>query len=245
MLISKRFVALASISLLALTAQAQFHGSPGFFGGYADGLTSLPTGRNTLGPQLRMVYDDFSFFVPGSITGFEIIGRDNTGSPVGMYYEIRSGVSEGNGGTLLFSGFTPSAAAGDLPLSGSFGTPPPGTGNYRWYDAGPSTPIQLEPGTYWIGLAPHQGFGSFDVASTQGLLGEGLPVNNGNAFYYDSSDSAKNFVSQGANDFGLRVVTTAAVVPEPRTAGLLLLGAAAGLLVLRISRRRAASRTVS
>lgn len=236
-----RAVLLGIAFAASASCRAQLHASPGFFGGYADGITSLPTGRNSIGPALRMVYDDFTFLLPGTITGFEIIGRNYTGNPVGMYYEIRTGVSEGNGGTLLFSGLSFSAAAGYLPLDGSLGTPPPPTGapggDYMWYDSGPSAPINLNPGTYWIGLAPFQGFGSFDIASTQGLLSTGLPINNGNAFYYDSSNSSMNFVSQGSHDFGLRVATTASVIPEPRQTGALL-GAAAliGLVVMRRGR---------
>jgi hypothetical protein len=139
------FFAIAPLSL----AHAQF------FGGYADGVTSLPTGRNSpIGPALRMVYDDFTFDIAGDIISFEMIGLNNTGLPVAMYYEIRSGVSAGNGGTLLFSGTTPSAVQGALPLDGSFGTPPTGTGQYGWYDAGlpVGSPIHLDPGTYWVGL---------------------------------------------------------------------------------------------
>src|SRR5437762_14149172 len=97
-----------------------------FFGGYADGVTSLPTGKNTIGPALRMVYDDFTFDLPGNIIAFEMIGLNFTGSAVGMYSEIRTGVSEGNGGTLVYSGVNLSAVGGFLPLDGSFGTPPPG-----------------------------------------------------------------------------------------------------------------------
>jgi hypothetical protein len=229
----KQLVLIGAVFSAVISCQAQYHGSPGFFGGYADGVTSVPTGKNTFGPALRMAYDDFTFYLAGTITGFEIIGRDNTGSPVGMYYEIRTGVTEGNGGTLLYSGNTPSAAAGDLPLNGSLGTPPSGTGNYRWYDGGLTTPIQLPPGTYWIGLAPLQGFGSFEVASTQGLFAEGTPIDNGRAYYYDSSDPAKNFISQGGTDFGLRVVTTATVVPEPGTWALFGLGGVFGYFGLR------------
>lgn len=211
----KKFLLLGAVCAAAgCSVHAQLFGSPGFFGGFADGVTSRPTGMNTFGPALRIVYDDFTFTLPGDINGFEMIGRDNTGAPVRVYYEIRTGMSEGNGGTLLFSGTTPSAAAGDLPLGGEFGTPPPGTGNYRWYGGGPSSLIHLEPGTYWIGLAPLQQFGSFDAASTQGLQAVGLPINNGNAFYFDSSDPAANFVSLGDLDFRLRVATDAAVVPE-------------------------------
>src|SRR4051812_22811005 len=112
---------LASLTLLT-TAHAQF------FGGYGDGVTSLPTGRNApIGPVLRMVDDDFTFDLAGDIEAFGIIGRDNTGSPVATYYEIRTGVSEGNGGTLLFFGNTASAVHQPLPTDGSFGTPPPGS----------------------------------------------------------------------------------------------------------------------
>ncbi|HRI12179.1 MAG TPA: PEP-CTERM sorting domain-containing protein [Verrucomicrobiota bacterium] len=221
----KRIILSGLTAAGVFSCQAQFTGAPGFFGGYADGVGSVPTGNNTIGPALRIVYDDFTFDLSGKIVGFEMVGRDNTGAPVGMYYEIRTGMSEGNGGTLLFSGTTLSAVAGDLPLNGDYGTPPPGTGNYRWYDSGPSSPIQLDPGTYWIGLAPVQQFGSFDLATTVGLGSVGHPIDDGNAFYSDSSDPLKSFASLGSSDFSLRVVTESTViVPEPTTSALLGLG---------------------
>lgn len=226
---------LFSVFLISLvSSHAQFHGSPGFFGGYADGVTSVATGNNALGTTLRIAYDDFTFAIPGTIVGFEMVGRDNTIAPVGMYYEIRSGMDAGDGGTLLFSGTTLTASAGDLPIGGDFGTPPPGTGNYRWYDSGPSSPIALDPGTYWIGLAPVQQFGSFDLASTQGLQSVGGPINDGHAFYFDSSNAAVGYVSQGQTDFALRVVTEASVVPEPSSWGLLGVG---GMLMAYSGRR--------
>ncbi|MGH9801864.1 MAG: hypothetical protein ACRD82_15995, partial [Blastocatellia bacterium] len=89
-------------------------------------MTSVPTGKNVIGPALRMVYDDFTFDLAGNIVRFEMIGRINTGSPVAMHYEVRSGMSAGNGGSLLLSDTTPSAVVGPLPLDGSFGTPPSG-----------------------------------------------------------------------------------------------------------------------
>lgn len=211
---------IALLILSSLTSHAQF------LGGYADGLTSVPTGRNTFGPALRMVYDDFTFDLPGNIIQFQMIGRDNTGSPVAMYYEIRSGVSAGNGGTLVASGLTPTASSGPLPLDGSFGIPPAGSGSYGYYDAGPSIPIHVDPGTYWIGLAPLQGFGSWDVTSTQGLGAIGHPINNGNAFYYNSADPLANFASMGAHDFGLRIYTDVPTtfIPEPNSLSLIALG---------------------
>ena len=48
-----------------------------FFGGLADGVTSVATGRNSIGPALRMVYDDFTFDLAGDFTDFSILGLDN------------------------------------------------------------------------------------------------------------------------------------------------------------------------
>src|ERR1051325_5092266 len=91
-----------------VTARSQF------FGGYGDGLTSVPTGNNVIGPALRIVYDDFTFDLAGDIESFDIVGLNNTGSPVAMYYEIRTGMSPGNGGTLLLSGTTTGATISPL-----------------------------------------------------------------------------------------------------------------------------------
>lgn len=211
------------------TAHAQF------FGGYGDGLSSLATGKNVIGPALRIVYDDFTFDLAGDITSFDLVGLNNTGSPVAMYYEIRTGMSPGNGGTLLFSGTTSGATISPLPTDGSFGTPPSGSGQYVRYTGGfpGGSPLHLGAGTYWIGLAPLQSFGSLDVASTQGFLSIGHPINNGNAFYYDSSNAALNFVSMGDTDFALQIDTiNGTSVPEPGIMSLVTCSAI-GFLLLR------------
>src|SRR5438067_12521814 len=122
----KSFALLLSLAFLN-TAHAQF------FGGYADGGTSLATGDNSIGTPLRVIYDDFTFDIAGDIMGFDLVGLDNTGSPVAMYYEIRIGMSAGNPGTLLYSGTTVGATISPLPTDGSFGTPPPGSGAYARY----------------------------------------------------------------------------------------------------------------
>jgi hypothetical protein len=214
-------------------AQAQF------FGGYADGVTAVPTGNNAFGTFNRLVYDDFTFDLAGDIITFGMIGMNNTGSPGGMYYEIRSGVSVGNGGTLLFSGITGNGIFLPLPVDGSVGTPPMGaSGQYVRFIAGTGIPIHLDPGTYWIGLAPVEGFGSLDVTSTQGLGAVGHPINNGNAFYFETGNPAANFSSLGANDFGLEVNTAqnTNVIPEPGTWTLLMLGAAGLFYSRRVSK---------
>ena len=215
----KRTLICLSIFATLSTAHAQF------FGGYADGVTSFPT--FTRNGSTQIVYDDFTFDVAGDIDSFALIGMSNLdlGSTAAIYYEIRSGVSSGNGGVLLFSGFFPGVVFSALPTDGSFGTPPAGaTGTYGVLSAGvgAASAIHLAAGTYWIGLAPLASFGTFDVTSTQGLGGYGHPLNNGNGF-------DTNFASTGTNDWGLRIGTLASTVPEPSTVSLLGL---AGLAVL-------------
>ena len=228
----KKLLALLVVLSFQASAQAQF------FGGYADGVNIVPTGRNApIGPPLRMAYDDFTFGIAGDINGFGIVGRNNTGLPVAIYWEIRTGMSAGNPGTLISSGTSPSAVLSPLPENNpaSFGTPPAGPGQYALYQGGPLTNIHLDAGTYWIGLAPLEQFGSFDVTSTSGLGSIGYPINNGNAFYFDSSNPSLNYVSMGANDFSLKITTVAnTTVPEPGT--LTLVGLAA--MALTRSRNR-------
>jgi len=230
--------AMKRLLLASMVLSVVASGHAQFFGGYADGLSSVPTGKNTFGPALRMVYDDFTFDLPGNIIQFRMIGLNNTIAPVGMQWEIRTGVSAGNGGTLLVSGYALNGTFGPLPLDGSAGTPPPGTppagiGAYGYYDSGPSIPIHLDPGTYWIGLAPIQQAGTFDVTTTQGLGGIGHPLNNGNAFYFDSSDPQADFVSMGDQDFGLQIYTDVPTVVAPEPSVLALTGLAVLGLILR------------
>lgn len=194
-----------------------------FFGGYADGETSVPTHYNTIGGLVKkMVYDDFRFDLAGDIVGFEMIGNNFTGSPVGMYYEIRTDMNDGDGGTLLYSGYNLSAVMGFLPVGSAFGTPPAGpTGyGYGWYDSGPASTIHLDPGTYWIGMAAFEGFGSFNVTSTHGLNGVGHPLDDGDAWYYDSTAPDPQFVSMGDLDFGLRIFTAQNTITESDPEGM-------------------------
>lgn len=223
----KCLYSLATLTLLS-SAHAQF------FGGWADGVTSMPTSKTA--SLTRLAYDDFTFDLAGSINGFGIVGRNNTGSPVAIYWEIRTGMSAGNGGTLLFSGTSPGATISPLAENSIFGTPPSGPGQFALYEGAPLVPFSVPAGTYWLGLAPLEVFGSFDVTSTQGAGSIGHPINNGNAFYYDSSNPSANYISMGANDFGFKITTSAptSVVPEPGT--LALLGLAA-LSLLRLRRK--------
>jgi hypothetical protein len=82
-------------------------------------------------------------------------------TPAEAYYEIRAGVSEGNGGTLL--------AAGIMPVrSSATGRETKGFFEFLVRGSFPQ-PVTLDPGRYWITLAPiGYGSGRSFVSDTHG-----------------------------------------------------------------------------
>ena len=144
-------------------------------------------------------------------------------NPGQAYWEIRTGVSNGNGGTLLFSGtgtdiVTPTGRSG--------------FGFTEFQNLVTGLNINLGAGTYWmtvVPLAPGQGGRSFN-SNTFGLNSVGQ--DNQNDEFFNSSFFGANY--ENANDFGSFPLFSDGIigtngggqVPEP--ASLLLLGS--GLL---------------
>ena len=199
-----------------------------FYGGDADGANGLASERNTLIPD-AMVYDDFEVVVGWTVTGvFGNFLADFTAQQA--YYEIRSGVSVGNGGSLIASG-TINVTQADTGL-GYFGLD-------LYKIGGEIDPLSLAPGTYWFGMAPiDNGGGRAYIATTSGANGVGSPLNNGNSFFNSSYfganfDLASNQVGQGYDDFSYGLEGT--VVPEPGSMMALGMGA---LGILPFLRRR-------
>jgi hypothetical protein len=154
-----------------------------------DGLqTGLSCERNTNVADGR-TYDDFDVPLRATVRGAWGNFMINF-TPRQAYYEIRSGVSEGNGGTLhasgvmnvtalptgrVIKGFTEHLVRGQFPL-----------------------PVVLDAGRYWITVAPiGQGSGRSFVSDTDGNdRGPsedptppplGAPHNNWNSFFDSSS----------------------------------------------------------
>lgn len=236
-------IGLASVSL----AEAQF------FGGYANGGSGIRVQKGTSGfPPLQIVYDDFTFDVAGDITRLGMVGADYTSLAYGLYWEIRTGVSIeaggtpwpyglGNttGGTLLFSGTLSWPTITPLALDGSAGTPPRLSDYFHPYSLvqgvfPTGSPLHLEAGTYWIGMATVASSGWFNLATTSGQGAVGHPIDNGNAFYYDMFYGGA-FISMDTQDFGYRIDTIASTVPEPDILTLLTV-AVAGFFIQRRSR---------
>lgn len=223
-------VLIASLLVLTASAFAQVE----FYGGDGDGRNGLASEKNGTITGGAWTFDDFRHN-GGPITalwGNFLINYPSAGT---VNYEIRSGVSQGNGGTLH--------ASGKL-------TNPTYTATGRIYFAfterfikGGVSNINLPAGTYYLALQPEQtaagrAFVSTTSATDLGPTSDpnppptGAPLKNGNS-WFNSAHFAKNFsatsieLGAGTWDFSYGVE-----IPEPTSLGLLALG------VLALIRRR-------
>lgn len=209
-------------------------GTVGWYNGNFDSVNGLSNEINTSITHAR-VYEDF--IVPTG--GWTVVGlfSNNLMNFTGVtqaQWEIRSGVSAGNGGSLIGGG-TASATQTATGRSGF------GYTEYTVEVGGLS--IFLSPGTYWMNVAP-VGFGSglSYNSTTSGASAVGLPAgNNSNSFFYSTSSGfPSNFGSAatqvgGSGDFSNGVmIGSAEGVPEPGTIGLVL---SSGLLLAFLRRR--------
>jgi hypothetical protein len=164
------------------------------------------------------------------------------------YWEIRSGVSAGNGGTLVAGGITSPASQTATGRSG-FGL------NEYTIDVSGISGVTLTAGTYWLTVAPviPNGVGQAYVTTTSGAGAVGLPAGNDGTSYVYSPVGAggENFVSTndpsllgpGTWDFSMGVSGTVVAVPEPSTwvlSALLVAGVSTVKYVRRGVRRRSA-----
>lgn len=148
-------------------------------------------------------------------------------------WEIRSGVSAGNGGTLVASGSgVPSS------ITTSF------TSQYIGYSTqDPVARVELDvpdfvlaPGTYWLGFSiGDAGIGNTGyVAETTGTNGIGSPLDDGNAFYFQGDGTTNPWNYVGVTFWGGNLDAAYFVnsVPTPGAASLL------GVAALMSTRRR-------
>lgn len=202
-----------------------------WYNGDFNGINGLANEQNTVVSQAG-VYDDFNV-TGGSITLSGVFSDNLISTNVtGASWEIRSGVSEMNAGTLVASGSVGIGNNLSVQLTGRSGF---GFNEYQVYVTGLS--VSLAPGTYFLNVTPTgDGTGrSFD-SDTSGANCIGTPCgNNGNAFF--NSTFFGTFFDTTANqgqpgDFSMGVV-----VPEPATIALVTCGAGA-LLIAALRRRR-------
>ncbi len=148
-------------------------------------------------------------------------------NPTTAYWEIRSGVSEGNGGTLI--------------ASGTGGTSNQATGRSDFgfieYTNMVGMNLTLDPGTYWFAVVPNdpgnanRSYNS-DTDGTNRFLGAGVSTTE-NLQYFNSAFFGANFTN--ANNEGVFSAFSGGVVtPEPSS--MIMLGS--GLLIAAGAFRR-------
>jgi hypothetical protein len=240
MKLNQMVVQVAAVAAMAFsvptTAQAQL-----WYNGDFNNVNGLSSERNTLITQ-SMTYDNFVVTGAGwtinSVFGNFLASFEWSRAD----WEIRSGVSAGNGGTLLFSG---SNVVADYDATGRSGF---GFTEYRATISGLS--IFLNPGTYWLGISPvGSGSGRAFVSTTSGAFGSNATIDG--LAYLNSPTFSANFAlssgdgigngtnfSYGVDGAGGGTSTENDVVPEPATMTLL----ATGLAGIAAARRRKAAR---
>jgi hypothetical protein len=182
---------------------------PLWYNGDFNGVNGLANEQDTsLGSgQFASVYDNF--IVPDgpgwnvtSVFSDDLISTNVTGAT----WEIRSGVSEGNGGTLVASGMTVTPVVTPTGRNGF--------GFTEFMIEVTGLNVNLPPGTYWLNVTPIGDLSgrSFD-SNTSGTNCVGTPCGNDLNAFFNSNFFAANFqdtAEQGqATDFSMGVNGTA------------------------------------
>lgn len=221
----------ASVASALLFATAAAQAQIAYNGDFRGGDSNV-TQADTLSDM--MVFDQIDVLGPHVTTlwGNFLIYQQYTGSSLGLTYQIRTGVSSGNGGSLIRSG---SVANLQQTLTGR------STQNdaYREVQLLGSVDFDLTPGVYWLGLQNNEGtnppaqWTSFLAQTLGGDAGPGGDPNPApqnsilDGSSYATGTELGDYVQQGA-DFSVGVVTT----PEPSSAVALGVGAITLLALL-------------
>lgn len=208
--------------VLALVVCAGFAGAQNWYGGDPDLVNGLVSQTNNGAGFDGMTYDDFN--VGSDSVATRLYGNffESAGQSISQaYWEIRSGISAGNGGTLVASGT--SAVTNTANGFDAFG--------FSGYTVSMNVNVNLAAGTYYLGIGPDEGGATsfVYVQTTSGANGVGSPIFNGNS-WFNSTAFGADWVGTDTQlgfdaDFSYGVDMTP--VPEPATLAALGLGALA------------------
>ncbi|MDQ2986157.1 MAG: PEP-CTERM sorting domain-containing protein [Armatimonadota bacterium] len=206
-------------------------GSTLWYGGDFDGRAALHDERSNYQGTVA-VYDNFLVTGGGwqvqAVFANLLFNYDSEGAD----FEIRSGVSEGNGGTVVFSG------SGLAETQTATGRSWQGWTEYTVEID--SLNLFLTPGEYWLvvrSVTSGCGGGWYlsQAGTTLGANSIGKPIGDGNSYFKSGSYNfvqTGQFLGAGTWDFSFGVNGT--VVPEPGT----LVALASGIALLLLLRRR-------
>jgi hypothetical protein len=219
---------LAAAAVLLLYGSHAKAGSILWYNGNADQRDAI---GNQTGIADGLVYDDFIVPVNQTFTITAVFSNDampnGVGSNMTAYWEIRSGVSAGDGGTLLASG----DGADTTTNSGTtfnFG----GLSYPIYQNEVSGLSVTLGPGTYWLAVAPDVSNSGSYIVTTSGSGAIGTPPGNDGNSYFSSTFFGDSFLpttdpsieGPGTWDYSMGIIGTAAVVPEPSSLILGLIG---------------------
>jgi hypothetical protein len=206
---------LTLLLLLAVAACPLFADTTVWYNGDFNGVNGLSNEVNSVVSQ-SYVFDNFVVPTGGWTLTDAFSNNLMNFTATGADVEIRSGVSSGNGGTLVYGAYGVAVTQTATGRSGF------GFNEYTIEVGLPS--IYLAPGTYWLAVAPvDSGGGRSFISTTSGANCIGLPCGNDDNSFFTSAyfgtyfDPASNQVGYPA-DFSMGV----SAVPEPSS--LLLLG---------------------
>jgi PEP-CTERM motif len=226
-------LALALAAAFALNTIATAQAPPGslWYNGDYNHINALWNERNTFITQAA-VYDDFEVTSP---LGWHVTALFSENLFYGMTvtsadWEIRTGVSEGNAGTLVASGTTNSPLVTfTFHAQNEFMVEVTGLNVFL--------PILPQGHHYWLNVTPvGNGSGRSANSTTSGFNCVGTPCGNDDNAFWNSTffgvffDHTYNH-GDGQNNYSMGVIGT--VVPEPATVALLLCGMGALLIALR------------
>jgi hypothetical protein len=192
----------------------------------ADGLDNTTNALLGGDPYGSAIYQNFVAGAPINVTGL-FTNNAIDYIPASGYWEIRAGVSEGNGGTLIASG------------SGSITNNPTGRSGFgfdEYTNAVSGLKISLNAGTYWFAVVPVcttcEGH-SYNTNSLHAVNAVGTQISD--QVYWNSSSDGKNFWN--ADQYGafpsMSSGVYADVTPEPSSMTMLGTGLIGCLSALR------------
>lgn len=193
-----------ALALSLLVAGVASHAAVYWYGGDFDDRNGAPNEISGLLPEAR-TYDDFTVVGPQVVTSVWSNNLWDSFSASQASVEIRTGMSAGNGGTVVFSG-TFNAAISDTGRSG-FGMQEK---QVRVYGLN----INLAAGNYHLSVTPiGAGSGRSYISSTDGAGGVGSPRGNGNSFVNSAAlglgFASASYLGAGNWDFSMGIDTGA------------------------------------